>query len=122
MIIGQKIGHTSRKLGKKSFNLLKKGVKLTGAIALGYGMAKVHSEITNDGDPEVVLKPIEKKKEPIEDVFSSTLGSGGFEERGRSRRQAVSSIQPLEEESVVGDTNRGPLIDSDGFPVMRFRE
>tara|TARA_R110002096_G_scaffold27187_2_gene83418 strand:+ start:983 stop:1327 length:345 start_codon:yes stop_codon:yes gene_type:complete len=114
MIIGQKIGPTSRKLGKKSFNLLKKGVKLTGAIALGYGMAKVHSGITNDGDPEVVLKP---QKEPIEDVFSSTLGSGGFEERGRSRRQAVSSIQPLEEESVVGDTNRG-----DGFPVMRFRE
>ena len=80
-------------------------------------MAKVHSGITNDGDPEVVLKP---QKEPIEDVFSSTLGSGGFEEKGRTsrrRRQAVSSIQPLEEESVVGDTNRG-----DGFPVMRFRE
>ena len=116
MIIGQKIGPTTRKLGKKSFNLLKKGVKLTGAIALGYGIAKVHSGVTNDGDPEVLLKP---QTEPIEDVFSSTLGSGGFEERGRSRRQAVSSIEPLQE-SVAFSSN--PLGDSDGFPVMRFRE
>ena len=120
MIVGQKIGATSRKLGKKSFNLLKKGVKLTGAIGLGYGMAKVHSALTDEGDAPEPGRAA--PGESIEDIFSGPLGSGNFEERPRSRRQAVSSIQPLEEESFVGDTNRGPLIDSDGFPVLRFRE
>lgn len=120
MIVGQKIGATSRKLGKKSFNLLKKGVKLTGAIGLGYGMAKVHSALTDEGDaPEPAPKERAAPGESIEDIFSGPLGSGNFEERPRSRRQAISNIEPLPESTAFSSN---PLADSDGFPILRFRE
>lgn len=118
MIIGQKIGPTTRKFGKKTFNLLKKGVKLAGAIGLGYATAKVHSALTDEGpdEPEIQLPP----GESIEEIMAAPLGSGTFEEAPRrSRRQAVSNIEPLQESTAFSSS---PLADSDGFPILRFRE
>lgn len=120
MIIGQKIGATSRKLGKKSLNLLKKAVKLTGAIGLGYGMAKVHSALTDEGDAPEPGRAA--PGESIEEIMAAPLGSGPFEEAPRrSRRQAVSNIQPLEESTAFSSNPLGTM-DEDGFPILRFRE
>lgn len=124
MIIGQKIGATSRKLGKKSLNLLKKAVKLTGAIGLGYGMAKVHSALTDEGDAPEPGRAA--PGESIEEIMAAPLGSGPFEEYSaakprRSRRQAVSNIQPLEESTAFSSNPLGTM-DEDGFPILRFRE
>ena len=112
---GKKLMDGARYYGKKAYNLGRKGLKYgVGAgllIGSGYLGAKVHSSIVDDGEPGVVLKqPLipDNERQPIEDVFSSTLGSGEFEERSRPRRQAVTNIEPV--------------ADDDGFPIMRFRE